>query len=174
MTHIRGLPLEEVEVETTHKKYKIVVSGKDVKCEISLPKCKVISSKLCKNAQNVELYASDVFSKYGIIRACECADADIFSVDNLRALSLSDHGENIIGSVAISNALDGYLINYYSLLPLSLLDVLFAASSYLYRKLVSTPTQFTVRGSNVQLSARIGREGELLLSSQIPQPLSFS
>ncbi len=99
---VRGLPLDELSVETPVGKFEVLYSKKEEKCGILLPECKLLCSNKAAICSATELFFSEVLTDSGIVRVFECDDCTRFSNESLARLSIGDDGENISASVAFS------------------------------------------------------------------------
>ena len=101
MTEIRGLPLDQIDIETPSIILSVV--KKDRKLSIIAPKCKLMLSKhpvlACGEETLVTLVSDDLDGKIYAVYECD----SLASVDQtlLRALSFSSLGEPVAGAVAV-------------------------------------------------------------------------
>ncbi len=56
----------------------------------------------CRRISNIELHYACITLKNGIVALCLCDDADLFSVDVLKQLLLTEDGYRAVMSVALS------------------------------------------------------------------------
>lgn len=110
---VRGLPIDECDVETPNRTYKAVRRGNDGKCEIILPKCKQICSNSPFYVQGVTVNIRTVGTDAGVVRMFECENPDRVDDSVLAAMLLSDDGENIRGAIAYSLSANGVRIKRY-------------------------------------------------------------
>ena len=170
LVYIRGLPLDEVTVETPVGIFEVIRAERNAELGVLLRKCKFLCSKTLKYAKSIEICATEMLTKCGVVRIFVCPDADSFSAEALSVLSLGDDGENVSASVALS-VHEGYakmkLNRVNSDKESPLLDAILASASYIfevYHRL--EPIELRLLGVNYRVSLY---GGELLVSA----PISF-
>lgn len=112
MVNVRGLPLSDVEIELSDKIYKVISDGKNGKCAVLVPKCKLIYANKDEKIDNVTICVSKIATCDGAVFVCECSDFSHFE-DNLLlrvALELSD--STPYGAVAFSRCEGGISLKY--------------------------------------------------------------
>ena len=164
---VRGLPRQEIEVETSNGIYKANLRGKDGLCEILMPKCKLLYSNNRKIIQNIDINHIDALMKNGLIRAVRCKNCKGVSEEVLQALACSSDGENIVGTMAISASPEGYSIRAYPLGKYGEFDFLYAAASLVYGSLSPAYTRFAFENSKNAHFARLSDFGAVYLASEI-------
>lgn len=102
LTLVRGLPLDEAEIETPVGIFKVARGGNDGKCEIILPKCKQLSTNSPIIINNTTIFVSTLRTDLGIIRVYKCEDIDALNDGILPSICASSDGENIRGALAYS------------------------------------------------------------------------
>ena len=167
---VRGLPLDEIEVECDGKIYAVTVEA-DGKCYISIPKF----TALAEDA--VTLFGCDIKMRsvktpYGIVRVTKALSVADFSDSVLRALALSKSGENIIGAVCYELSENGAVaVCHFSKeknIPKSLVAAN-SAVSCIYGS-YSQPFRVEISGEEIFF---VFRGWRLLASDGQPRPLTL-
>lgn len=164
--NVRGLPSEEIEVETPGGVYRISRCSKTDKISIILPKCKVLYTKKKEIIDEIEIFVSAFSYKNYIFKVCECKNSAFFADANLRALLRSSIEDSIDGVAVYSIEKDEVLVK---LLPSDMQS----GSLRLYA-LLATATAALSRSSSKCLTLTYGggcvcveiRHDEILLSDK--------
>lgn len=104
LTELRGLPLEELDIDTDCGVYRIISANNPQKREILLPKCKLLCAKTPITVENIEIFVSVVSDGHGMICTVKCSDVATFSESALCLLPtlLCDKYKSIDTAVAYS------------------------------------------------------------------------
>ncbi len=101
----RGLPLDEVEVETDGGIFKVRFSEHNGKVSIILPKCKqileknhIFSGNIEKSIKKLEIEPLSIN-----LAAAEAGDIDLFGENHLRELLLTDGGVSLALCYSVGN-----------------------------------------------------------------------
>ena len=167
---VRGLPLDEIEVECDGKIYTVTVEA-DGKCYISIPKFTALAE------DTVTLFGCDikvrsVKTPYGIVRVTKALSVADFSDSVLRALTLSKNGENIIGAVCYELSENGAVAVCHFSKEKSIPKSLVAANSAVSCIYGSYSQPFRVEISGEEIFF-IFRGWRLLVSDGQPRPLTL-
>lgn len=84
---VRGLPLDEAEIETASGIFKLLLDEKGDRVGVILSKCKQLSSNSKFLLENIEIKCSDYLSFGKRIRLVRSRDPEMFSPDALRLAS---------------------------------------------------------------------------------------
>jgi len=167
---VRGLPLDEVTVETPSGIFEVMKDFATEEFGVLLPKCKILCTKSLVYASSIELDAVELVTKCGTVRIFVCPDADCFSAEALSALSLGADGENISATVALS------MHGEYAKMKLNrvnsdkespLLDAILASATLIFLRF-HTPSSIELRLLGASYRVSVCRS-ELLVSA----PMSF-
>jgi hypothetical protein len=99
---VRGLPNDELEIETPEKIYTVTRDAKSGKIFVKLPKCKQLYTNKQENIDGIALNVSAVSCKDRIYKLTRCANAEHFAHSSLRTLLRSGLGDSIDGVAAYS------------------------------------------------------------------------
>ena len=99
---VRGLPLDEISVETPMGDFYVNFTENGGKCGIILRKCKILCTNKAILLGGVELLCTETLTINGTVRVFFCEDSGCFSKESLSALSLADEKNNIVGALAVS------------------------------------------------------------------------
>ncbi len=113
LVYVRGLPIDEAEIETPDGIFKTIRVGNDEKCEIILRKCKQLRINLPIEVQNTTILCTTLKTDVGIVRVARCENSEMVSDYVLRELTLSSDGENIRGALLYSENGDGITVRRY-------------------------------------------------------------
>lgn len=102
LTEVRGLPLEELTIESNERFHAFKKVGRLNRLGALLPKCRQLYSNRPAVIGNVEIPVSAYTVEDFVIRAVKCRDSDTFDADNLRSLLLLCGGECADAAVAFS------------------------------------------------------------------------
>ena len=89
LVEVRGLPLDECEIEISEKVYRIIFSENDGKCEILMDKCKYKLSKTQVFCRGVDLSLENFSDGFSEILLLRCEDEGRVDDEALQAISLS-------------------------------------------------------------------------------------
>lgn len=98
----RGLPLDMVDVESQGRVYTVKSAPEISRCEILVPKCKLICSNLSVLYEKTEISVSKIVDESGSIYAVRCDDAECFSLSVLKRIALEFFDPDAIFTVAFS------------------------------------------------------------------------
>lgn len=170
LVYVRGLPLDELTVETPVGMFEVVKPNKDTEYGVLLPECKLLRTKTFEFGSCIELSAMELVTKCGIVRIFECPDATAFSEEALAVLSLGDEEENVSAAVALSRhneCVKMRLNRVNSDKESPLLDAILAAGTLLFRRYPdSRPVEIELLGMRYTVARS---RGGLLVSA----PISF-
>lgn len=102
MRGVRGLPLDEVEIESCGKIYRIKYDHKSGKYYILMPKCKLLSSNINIFVNEIPLSVSLVECRDGLVSVNKCDDVEHFSISSLRRIYTEMRPYMTLGAVAYS------------------------------------------------------------------------
>ena len=91
LVEVRGLPLDECEIETNENVYRILFSENDGKCEILTDKCKYKLSKTQVFCYGVDLQLENFSDGFSEVLLLRCEDEERVNDEALQAISLSFH-----------------------------------------------------------------------------------
>ena len=106
LTLVRRLPLEEIEMDSPHGVCLIKMLGNVGKYGILMPKCKYLRTKTLEFEGKITKDVKIVQAGNACFSICHASDSDMIPKHILRRGLLSDRGENIIASAAVSAAGD--------------------------------------------------------------------
>ena len=113
LVEVRGLPLEECEIEMNGKIYSALFSENDGKCEILVRKCKYTLSKTRIFALGVDAEVEKFSSELGEISLLGCEDEGRVSDEALQAISHSENGA-VHAAAAVRVSGSELYIRYFS------------------------------------------------------------
>lgn len=102
LIEVRGLPLDELCVESPVGIHRLMLDKKNGKIAVNVGKCKILCTKEPAFLSGVELRTSRVLSEYGEIVITECKDSDCFSGEILAQLCRTNEPRDIFGAIACS------------------------------------------------------------------------
>ena len=98
----RGIPNEELEVESLGKIYRVIRDSKDGKIAVILPKCKVLYTSKKESVNEIEIFTSAYSYKNYIFKLAECENSRHFADTGLRTVLRNALGDSIDGVAAYS------------------------------------------------------------------------
>ena len=114
LRRIRGLPLDEIDVECPLGNITVFFKDKSNNPCIKAPKCKQLFSNKVEIVQNIEIKSKIYDSDIGKIKLIQCHDTDTFSIDALKQLSCDSSQLSIAAVAAYSHTADSVNIIAYS------------------------------------------------------------
>lgn len=165
----RGLPLDEVSIETESKNTDIEIAEKGKKYYIKLPKCKLLCSNKEKKSEKTEIIFSDILVFDRRVRTVICDDVAFFSKENMTSLILDDAEgcADVVTVASLSN--DIISIECYSL---GLHESDYIYSVIAAHRLLSDNTDLRATFRGVELEI-VRKNGFTLLGSTLPRPMTF-
>lgn len=104
LTFVRGLPLEEVDIESEGERFKILLLPKRDNLQIFLPKCKLICAKRDVIVEKIKISVSDVNVNGRRISLIRCDDFSAFDSSGLSRIIFESSEFAPDGAVAYSLA----------------------------------------------------------------------
>ena len=168
LTSVRGLPLDETEIETDGGIFKVERDVSSGKYGILLPKCKVIFT-------NKEMIVDKMPIKTSVVRALgnricvsECADYEHFDHSSLARIALEC---DAVGAVAYSRVSEGIVARHRLFDPtVGAVGCAMAAARALGLGISISDVYLTLNGATFTLRDR--RDG-IFISCNDPRPMTF-
>ena len=166
---VRGLPLDEISVETDKGREDIEIAENGKKYYIRLPKCKLLCSNETKNIQKTEITFSDILVFDRRVRTVICDDVAFFLRENMASLILDDI-EGCADVVTAASLSDNVLqIECYSRALCESDHIYSAISAHL---IFPNSTDLPVSFHGVELEL-VRKNGSTFLASSPPRPMTF-
>ena len=86
---VRGVPLNEIDVEIGGEIFRVARTGNDGKLGVKMPKCKELASNIQTFVGVTDVNVSDYIVENTCVRLLECSDVRTLSPDCLKSLLLS-------------------------------------------------------------------------------------
>ena len=102
MRVVRGLPLDEMEIDSCGKIYKVLCDKDEQKFRILMPKCKLLSSNITVSVDKMPILVSLIKIRDEIFSVTECSDSKYFSHSSLKRIYNEMRSFNVSGVVAFS------------------------------------------------------------------------
>ena len=159
LRRIRGLPLDEIDVETPVGHFTVGFDRSTLYPRIKAQKCKLLFSNYRETAQNVEVISNIYSTEIGRIKLIRCRNTSTFSCDALRQLSHGEQDTDLAATVAYSHDCDRATLTSVSALfsDADLLPyVAGALGTELSDKCGETKLEVSLRGEAVNIERKDG------------------